>query len=94
MKEPSAIEGGSSPKICVVSRSARRISFAIKKLEQIGRDLVGCCWLEVGCWEACDLASASVLIWAGRALGWRDSGVRSSILCVRPCARVAVTIEA
>ena len=29
MKEPSAIEGGSSPKVCVVSRSARRVSLTI-----------------------------------------------------------------
>ena len=29
MKEPSAIEGGSSPKVCVLSRSVRRVSFTI-----------------------------------------------------------------
>ena len=39
MKEPSAIEGGSSPKVCVSSRSARRVSdtfFTLNKSDVIG----------------------------------------------------------
>ena len=41
MKEPFAIEGGSSPKVCVVSRSARCVSLTIYHLNK--SDMIG--WL-------------------------------------------------